>query len=101
MKKLLFIMVVLLLFMGIAYSALTTSIDTRGTWNNAYRFTGSGADFMLDWCIEVEDLVDDWDGDTWTSSTHGGTFGQSANNVFTWTETPSDLESRIRLSLPR
>ena len=92
MKKLLFIMVVLLLFMGIAYSALTTSIDTRGTWNNAYRFTGSGADFMLDWCIEVEDLVDDWDGDTWTSSTHGGTFGQSANNVFTWTETPSDLE---------
>jgi hypothetical protein len=59
MKKLLVCMLFIAFLAQLCPAALTTSIDTRSTYDNAYRWTGHPAkDKILDWAQEMEDLVD-------------------------------------------
>jgi hypothetical protein len=58
MKKFLACMLFIAFLVQLCPAALTTSIDTVGTYKNAYRWTGNPADKILDWAQEMEDLVD-------------------------------------------
>ena len=57
MKKLIVFLFFIFLF-NLCTAAFTTSIDERGTWDNAYVLTGHVKDKFYDWCQEVEDRAD-------------------------------------------
>ena len=59
MKKLLVCIIFIAFLVQLCPAAFTTSIDTVGTYKNAYRWTGQpGADKILLWAQEVEDSID-------------------------------------------
>ncbi len=57
MKKLLILMLIVLMAQPV-FGAFTTSIDTKRTYKNAYRWTGKPKDKLLLWAKEVEDRFD-------------------------------------------
>ena len=62
MRKALLGMLFVVILINISLAALTQSIDSRSTWDNAYRWTGHPAkDKILAWAVELEDAVDGLD----------------------------------------
>lgn len=51
------VFVILLAALG-AINVFTTSVDSKNTYKNAYRWTGKPKDKLYDWAQEVEDRID-------------------------------------------
>ena len=95
-KKLLFIILLLCMLTPAANAAMSYGASNYRVNLGSVNSGVAGVDPVYDFINEVEGIIEAMtieDGDTVTFSTYSGTFGQSANNVFTWTETPVALEN--------
>lgn len=95
MKRIIFLIMTLISLVSVSFGGLTNSSDAIKPGSSIFTTNAPGNPLTL-FCAEVETEIEAATlegGLLHTFSVYGGTFGQSANNVFTWTEVPSASEN--------